>query len=184
MIFDWFNAREAAKIGASLADEFAPKQISTENIPGKHPVSSEPDDALRKILLRADAENLRLNLNFYKKAKLANSFKWRLLENGVDKALADEVTEKLALYLADNQRKSALRSDSDTTGTDQLQSKDAQELLAQGNRSMARGDYSDAITFYQDLITLKPKHVVALNNLGAASFKLGRFEDAQGCFRQ
>jgi tetratricopeptide (TPR) repeat protein len=184
MIFDWFNAREAAKIGAALADEFAPKQILTENIPGKQPASSEPGDALQKILVRADAEDLRLRLNFYKKAKLANSFKWRLLENGVDKALADEVTQRLALHLADSQRRSAPRDNSDTSGSDQLQSHDPKQLLAQGNKAMARGDYTEAITCYEDLIRLNPRHSIALNNLGAALFTLGRLEEAGGCFQR
>jgi len=184
MIFNWFNAREAAEIGAELADEFAPKQILTENIPEKQPASNEPGDALQKILVLADAEDLKLRLNFYKKAKLANSFKWRLLENGVDKALADEVTQRLALHLADSQRRSALRDNSDTSETDQPQSSDAKQLLAQGNKAIARGDYTEAITCFQDLIRLNPRHTIALNNLGAALFKLGRLEEAEGCFRQ
>jgi tetratricopeptide (TPR) repeat protein len=184
MIFDWFNAREAAKLGAALADQFAPKQILTKSIPGKQPASSEPSDALQTILAQADAEVPRLRLNFYKKAKLANSFKWRLLENGVEKALADQVTQRLALHLADSRPRSALHSDSDTSGTDQPQSYDAKQLLAQGNGSMARGDYAEAITSYYDLIRLNPRHAVAFNNLGAALFKLGRLAEAESCFHQ
>lgn len=183
MIFNWFDAGEAAKIGAALADQFAPKQILTESIPGKQPASSEPGDDLQTILARADTEILGLRLNFYKKAKLANAFKWRLLENGVEKARADEATQMLALHIAD-QPKSGLRHNSDASRTDRSQSNDAQQLLARGNKSMAQGKYAEAVSFYRDLVTLNPRHAVGLNNLGAAFFKLGRLNDAESCFHQ
>ena len=38
---------------------------------------------MEQLLQRADSEVRPLQLNFYKKAKFANSFKWRLIENGV-----------------------------------------------------------------------------------------------------
>src|ERR1700674_1711779 len=100
MILEWFNAREAAKIGAALADQFAPRQVMTSTTRGKQSASSGPDDVLHEVLQRVDREVRNLRLNFYKKAKIANSFKWRLLENGVEKALADEVTQRLVLHLS------------------------------------------------------------------------------------
>jgi tetratricopeptide (TPR) repeat protein len=184
MIFDWFNARDAAKIGTELADQFAPKQISTDSIPGKQPASREPHDGLKTILVRADAEVPKLRLNFYKKAKLANAFKWRLLENGVEPALADEVTQALLLHLGGIQPQSAPNDGADASTIDEPRSNDAKYLLAQGNTAAAQGDFAEAITIYRDLIRLDPRHVGALNNLGATFFKLGRLEEAESCFRQ
>ena len=55
------------------------------------------------LLRRADSEVRPLQLNFYKKAKFANSFKWRLIENGVARKTADEVTQALVVHLSKNQ---------------------------------------------------------------------------------
>ncbi len=182
MIFDWFNARDAAKIGTELADQFSPKQISPDNI-GKQPAAVELRDNLETVLVRAEAEVSKLHLNFYKKAKLANAFKWRLLENGVQAALADEVTQSLLLHLAGNQRKSP-NDAVDESMTDESRPGNPKQLLSQGNRAFARGDSAEAIAIYSDLLSLNPRHVEALNNLGATFFKLGRLEEAESCFRQ
>jgi tetratricopeptide (TPR) repeat protein len=184
MIFNWFNASEAAKIGAALADQFAPKQALSSTTRGEQSASNDSGDALQEILHRVDREVRSLRLNFYKKAKLANSFKWKLLENGVEKTLAEEVTQTLVLHLAGNRPKSALSDDSDALTPDRPRSNDARYMLAEGNKCMARGAYAEALTFYRELIKLNPRNAVALNNLGAALFNLGRLEEAEGFFLQ
>jgi tetratricopeptide (TPR) repeat protein len=184
MILEWFNAREAAKIGAALADQFAPPQVMNSSTRGKQSASSEPDDVLREILQRADREVRSLRLNFYKKAKFANSFKWRLLENGVEKAIADEVTQSLVLHLSGTRTNAALGDNSGAGSRDRPQSNDSKYLLTQGNRSIAQGAYAEAIAFYQDLLRLNPRHAAALNNLGSALYKLGRYREAEGNFYQ
>ena len=60
----------------------------------------EPDEELRKFLVRIDSEVRPLRLNFYKRAKLANSFKWKLLQNGVEPGVVDELTRMLLVRLA------------------------------------------------------------------------------------
>jgi tetratricopeptide (TPR) repeat protein len=184
MIFEWFDASEATKIGVELADQFAPQQATRAVARGGQSAPEKQDDGLRLILQRVDREVRGLELNFYKKAKFANSFKWRLLENGVDKSLADEVTQKLVLHLSGNKSGPVLGDDSSTGTTDQPQRNDAKYLLMQGNRSMARGAYSEAISFYEDLIRIAPRHAVAYNNLGAALCKLGRYKEAEAYFSQ
>jgi tetratricopeptide (TPR) repeat protein len=184
MILEWFNAREAAKIGAALADQFAPRQEMNSTTRGKQSASIKPNDVLQEILRQADREVRDLRLNFYKKAKFANSFKWRLLENGVDKAMADELTQRLVVHLSGTQANAAVGNDSDTGSTDRPQSYDAKYLLTQGNKSMARGAYAEAIAFYKDLIRLNPRHAIALNNLGSAFYKLGRYKEAEAYFHQ
>src|SRR5271156_1368036 len=100
MIMQWFDASEATKIGVELADQYAPQAISPGATRGNQSAPRKHGDELRLILQRADREVRGLRLNFYKKAKFANSFKWRLLENGVEKTLADEVTQTLVLHLS------------------------------------------------------------------------------------
>jgi tetratricopeptide (TPR) repeat protein len=184
MILHWFDASEATKIGVRLADQFAPQQAPCA---AGHRGQSAPrthGDGLQLILQRADLEVRSLRLNFYKKAKFANSFKWRLLENGIDQTLADEVTQRLVLHLSGSRSWSSPGADAKADLTNRPQPNDAKHLLAQGNRSMASGAYSEAIAFYQDLIGIAPRHVVGLNNLGAALAKLGRYEEAEAYFFQ
>jgi tetratricopeptide (TPR) repeat protein len=173
MTLEWFDAKEAATIGVALADQFTPQQTAGER-----------DNVLQQILQRADLEVRGLRLNVYKKAKFANSFKWRLLENGVEKAQADEITQTLVLHLSGNPISSAQNHSANTAEADRPQPNDAKHLLALGNQSIAQGDYDEAIAVFQDLIKLSPRHAIALNNLGAALFKVGRYKEAEGCFQQ
>jgi tetratricopeptide (TPR) repeat protein len=181
MILEWFDARDAAKIGAALADQFAPQQAANSAPRAKQSASSGPDEVLRTILKRAEREIQNLRLNFYKKAKFANSFKWRLLENGVEQATADELTQSLVLHLSGTHANGEAGRQSNA-GPDRPQSDDAKSLLAQGNKSMARGAYDEAIAHYQDVVTLNPRHAIALNNLGSALYKLGRYREAEDSF--
>ena len=89
MLRNWFNARDAANAGVALADSLAPS-AATRSAKG---TLKEEAGALRTLLQRADREVRTLRLNFYKKAKFANSFKWRLIENGVEPSIANEVTQ-------------------------------------------------------------------------------------------
>jgi tetratricopeptide (TPR) repeat protein len=184
MILEWFDAREAAKIGAALADRFAPRQLLNSATHGKRSALSERNAVLQEILQGADREVRSLRLNFYKKAKFANSFKWRLLENGVEKAMADELTQRLVLHVSGTHADAVRGRNSDAESTDRPQSNDAKYLLTQGNKSIAQGSYVEAITFYQALIKLNPRHVAALNNLGSAFYKLGRYKEAEAYFQQ
>jgi tetratricopeptide (TPR) repeat protein len=171
MTLEWFNAEEAAKIGVALADQFTPQQTAKER-----------DNVLQEILQRADLEVRGLRLNIYKKAKFANSFKWKLLENGVEKALADEITQTLVLHLSGNPVSSAQNHGANAAAADRPQPNDAKRLLARGNKAIAQGDYDEAIAIFQDLIKLSPRHAIALNNLGSILFKVGRYKEAEACF--
>jgi tetratricopeptide (TPR) repeat protein len=182
MIREWFNAKEAAELGVSLADLYAPRRPASSAAHSKEPASG-PDGVLQEILQRADREVHGLKLNFYKRAKFANSFKWRLLENGMEKALADEITQTLVLHLFGNAIPSPQNYGANVAA-DRPQSNDAKHLLALGNKSIAQGAYAEAIAIFQDLIKLNPSHAIALNNLGAALFKMGRYKEAEGCFQQ
>jgi tetratricopeptide (TPR) repeat protein len=184
MIRDWFDSREAAGIGIALADQYAQQRDSTAVPLRGKTAKGEPRDPLQGILDRAGDELRTLRLNFYKRAKFANSFKWRLLEKGVGRDIADRVTEKLVLHLSLNQAGSTFSQNEIAGPTDQPQSRNARYLLTQGDKCVAQGEYSEAIIFYQELLALNPRHPDALNNLGATLFKLGRYSEAEEVFRR
>jgi hypothetical protein len=102
MIIEWFNARVAVEAGTSLADKFAPPIGSKSVGRATRERSKDLGRSLQSILDRLDREIRVLRLNFYKRVKFANSFKWRLIENGVEKKMADQVTHSLLLRLCAN----------------------------------------------------------------------------------
>ncbi len=174
MILEWFNGREAAEIGAALADEFAPRA----DPPSRRSTAASTSASMEQLLRRADSEVRPLQLNFYKKAKFANSFKWRLIENGVARKIADEVTQSLVLHLSQNQipadqsrRRPANRPDTGQGST----------ALRQGNKCFARAHMLRPQTL-SGSGRARPSHAEALNNLGSALSHLGRYEEAEHAF--
>ncbi|MGD0506004.1 MAG: sulfotransferase [Steroidobacteraceae bacterium] len=183
MVLNWFNASNAAKIGVALADEYTPQAAAASAAPsGKTP--GDAGNGLNELFERADREIRGLQLNFYKKAKFGNAFKWRLIENGVDKGLADEITQRLVLHLSLNTAGSGPSRSGTNPPADPPRDGNSKHLLAQGNKCIAQGDYPEAISFYEDLIRLEPRHVIGHNNLGAALSKLGRYQEAETHFRE
>ncbi len=186
MIFKWLDASKAVEFGTMLADQLAPSGASETLNSGEtkpHTLVS----ALHKTLARAGHDVRATDLNFYKRAKLANSFKWRLMENGVERATADEITQTLVLNLS--VMVSADKGDpSGTAQVDETQSdrplgNNVKHLLAQGNKCMQQGADIEAIGIFERLLEIDPHHAVALNNLGTALSKLSRYHEAEKYFR-
>jgi Flp pilus assembly protein TadD len=164
MVLKWFDASKASEIGVELADQFAPQA-----------------EELHVILRRVDREVRGLRLNLYKKAKFASSFKWRLIENGVEPSIANEVTQSLILHLSQDQPKEAETGNLEPLRFDATQTK---LLLDQGNECLAESAYAEAVRHYQELLELQPRNPEALCNLGVAFFSLGHNEEAERCYRQ
>lgn len=91
MIFDWFKAREVTEFGVKLADFLA------ERIPNKSP--KKAPDALAKLFAQIEVFKQSHKLNMYKKAKLGNAFKWRLIDHGYTDEFIEEMTKELLLHL-------------------------------------------------------------------------------------
>jgi len=176
MIREWFNTHAAVNVGIALADQFVQHKGSDSATQGAK--------VLQEILQQADREIHILRLNIYKRAKFANSFKWRLLENGVERETADEVTQRLVLHLSLNQRGPGSGHNVTAAPMDRPDSSKAQFLFSQGNKCFAQGAYTEAFTFYRDLVEFNPHRVDALNNLGSALCKLGRHKEAEEHFRR
>src|ERR1700724_2297584 len=108
MLLKWLNAREATEVGTALADDFVLQSASGSSGTRRQETRSDAQGQelqkfLYKFLQRVDREARPLKLNFFKRAKLANSFKWRLLEKGVEQQLVDELTQALVLRITGNQ---------------------------------------------------------------------------------
>jgi tetratricopeptide (TPR) repeat protein len=183
---NWFNSRDAVELGAALAEQFTSRAASgavarSNSVGKKH----QGEAALQELLRRADLEVRALGLNFYKRARFANSFKWRLLENGIEGGIADEVTKLLLLRLLPNKSSSEQGDRSEIASNHRARPNNhSADFFDRGNKCMAEGAYAQAITIYKDLILLDPLHAGGHNGLGSAYFNLGQYREAEDSFRQ
>ena len=98
MQIGWLNATEARDFGVHLAETLATDISRNEN--RKREFTSQTGSCCRSYCrLRQFSKTHKLN--FYKKAKLGNSFKWKLLELGFEPGLVDELTHELMLRMSD-----------------------------------------------------------------------------------
>ena len=101
-MFKWLSGGEAAQVGVALADDFILHSESGSGARRREGRSSPNQDLqkfLQKFLQRVDRQTSALKLNVFRSASLANSFKWRLLEKGIEQGLVDELTQSLVLRL-------------------------------------------------------------------------------------
>jgi tetratricopeptide (TPR) repeat protein len=178
-MIDWFKSREAAEIGTALADEFAPPTASATTQRSPHGSTSSSTEQLLQL---ADSKVRPLRLNFYKKAKFANSFKWRLIENGVAREMADDVTQLLVLHLSQTQTP-GLSEKSAASPAKSVDRAKAQQLFNRGNKSLAQGAYEEAAALFEEALELDSSHAESLHNFGWSLFQLGRYVEAEQCIR-
>jgi hypothetical protein len=105
-MFSWFDASEFQRFGEELAVQFMQEKPAAGEgnrktrrmleVTGK---GADPVQAtLRRLAIRISAFEARKNANFYKKAKFANAFKWKLIESGYDAGFADELSKELVIH--------------------------------------------------------------------------------------
>src|SRR6202142_149516 len=184
MAFGWLNARHAADVGLALADQYAPPTVGTRAHSGRPSARRDPGRGLQELLRRAERELHALRLNVYQKARFANYFKWRLLENGVEQQLADEVTARLLLHLSAQPAKDSGKPDATPAPVDPAGTGTVRTLVGQGDHYMARGAYEEAVRCYESMVSLDPRNAGAFNSLGAALVKLGHYKEAEPFFRR
>ena len=187
-MLNWLNAREATAVGTALADHFV-LQTAAESSGARRKQTGPGSQRqllqsfLQKFLQKVDRDTKPLELNVFKRAKLANSFKWRLLDKGVEREVVDELTQALLRRLTGSPG-SPTTAHNAPAAPHRLRSGDISGLLARGNECMARAAYTEATDHYRELLELDPRHAVARNNLGAALVKLGRLKEAEEQFRR
>jgi len=85
MLMNWLKAQDAVDAGAALADS-CPHQTTGEII--------------REFLHGATEELRTRKLNFYRRVRFANAFRWRLLEKGVAVETAHDITQTLLINIS------------------------------------------------------------------------------------
>jgi tetratricopeptide (TPR) repeat protein len=185
MLLDWLDARDAIRVGAALADDFVTQSASASHAAPQDPrrADAQLQRLLQKFVQRVDREARLLQLNLFKRAKLANSFKWRLFEKGVEPQVVDELTQALVLRLTAARVDHSGAASADAAAEPRVAG-NPQTLLARGDEALAGGAYAEAVDQYRRLLELEPRHAVACNSLGTALCKLGRFREAEAQFHR
>jgi tetratricopeptide (TPR) repeat protein len=183
-MFKWLSGGDAAQVGTALADDFILHSESASGARRHESRGSQGQDLqkfLQKFLQRVDRETAALKLNIFRRASLANSFKWRLLEKGVEKTLVDELTQALVLRLTTGRADAQAKAEPEAGPRGRSESPASME---QGDALLARGAYAEAADCYQELLQRDSHNAVACNNLGNALWSLGRFGDAEAQYRR
>jgi len=184
MLFKWLDAAEATQAGTALADDFYLQSASGRPAAGARPQGQELQRFLQKFLQRVDQAARPLELNVFKRAKLANSFKWRLLEKGVQQDLVDELTQALVMRLSGSGAAPASANPAAASAGRRSVSRNASQALhTRGVEAMSRGAYGEALEVFEELVQLDPRDAVARNGLGAALAQLARYAEAEDQFR-
>lgn len=98
-LLDYFNVADVDRFGKELAN-IVIEALSERRLPKEQKKIEEKERALLdRVALRIAQFKVDKNLNFYKKARLANSFKWSLLESGFTHDLVDELTKFVVIQL-------------------------------------------------------------------------------------
>ena len=100
MFLKWFDTRAVDGLADKLVREFLHRiPPGSVDAVGKKAVNKQI--RTREVVLRDAAEFSRGHrLNVYKKARLANRFKWALLEAGYAKDFVNEISFELAAVMA------------------------------------------------------------------------------------
>lgn len=102
MLPKWLDTRKATEVGTALAESFvlhAQPPKAKKGKKGAGAPGAELQKFFQKFLLKVDAEARPLKFNVLQRAKLANAFKWTLLEKGIDKQVVDELTQALVMRM-------------------------------------------------------------------------------------
>ena len=94
-MFKWFDASVAEKFGTTLAGFFMERipAAGSNNKAGE----AKQREVVEKMGLQIQIFKVNHSLNIYTKAKLANTFKWKLLDASYEPELVDELTKTILL---------------------------------------------------------------------------------------
>lgn len=104
MVLKWFDTKAVDEIADKVAQDLI------QRVP---PASVESDDKkaqgkqrkTQELVLRQAHDFARANkLNFYTKARLANRFKWVLIEAGYPRTFVDDIAYELAMVVSSAER--------------------------------------------------------------------------------
>jgi hypothetical protein len=98
MLFDWFDAKEVSLVGIKLAEDLSNELAKVNNKHSKKEVVNRAK-VIQKVFSQFDQFKQKNKLNFYKKSKLINEFRWRLAEIGQENEFVEIMTKELVLYI-------------------------------------------------------------------------------------
>jgi hypothetical protein len=98
MLMNWLDASKAQDFGKQLAEKFSATYPILDKKKEKASLKKRAK-LLGRLASDVNQFGRTNSLNFYKKAKLGNAFKWTLLEKGYDAEFVDELTKEVILAL-------------------------------------------------------------------------------------
>jgi len=182
MLFEWWNAREVVEIGKTLADCFRPQ--GGRELPGREQArpfgihQHELDSFLRRVTREVGPRKLGL----LSRAKLLNSFKWRLREHGFDAGQADELTQMVLFQLYGNH--SNLSTLTPGGAPEPIGRKRIADLLTEADAHFAAGKLAETAGCLRRVLRTDPHHALAHAKLGATLSHLGEYEEAERMLRR
>jgi hypothetical protein len=100
MIFKWFDTKDVDALAKRMVDDLV-KRVPPANFGGGGRKAEAKKDRAHDLVLREASDFVRGHkLNVYTKARLANNFKWALLDAGYPKDFVDRMTVELAAVVA------------------------------------------------------------------------------------
>lgn len=103
----WFDTKAVDALATSMARDLA-KRVPPAGIDAGGQKAEAKQKRTHDLVLRQAHDYARGNkLNVYTKARLANQFKWALLEAGYPKSFVDAMTYELATVVAAAQKRDA-----------------------------------------------------------------------------
>jgi hypothetical protein len=98
MVLGWFNTRAVEDFAARMAREIQQSMPPSDEAPGKKEAGKRAKK-IERIATQAKAFSRDHRLNFYKKAKLANTLKWSLKEAGYSDVFVREMVGLILVNL-------------------------------------------------------------------------------------
>jgi len=98
-VINWLDASAATKFGSDLAEFFIRRIPLVDSANTNKTSMANKRAALNEMFRQIEKFKIEHKMNFYKKAKLGNVFKWTLIEAGYNSEIVDDLTKKLLLKL-------------------------------------------------------------------------------------
>jgi hypothetical protein len=99
-LFGWFNSHEVDLFADAIADDLSRRIPALSEGSLKKLTPDRIQNARQAITARASAFARQHKLNWYKKARLGNTFKWTLLDKGYDKEFVETWTRDVLVAVS------------------------------------------------------------------------------------
>jgi len=100
MLLSWFDTKEVDALADKLAGDFVKKSPPAQSAAASKKADAKMRRSHDLILRQAREFSESHSLNVYKKARLANRFKWALVEAGYAQGFVNEVAYELAAVMS------------------------------------------------------------------------------------